>query len=168
MKITSKLVCILLGVVMLFAVSCGDNTSAQIVKEYDSAKSAADVCGISEVTFVPEGFKVSAYRTVYDCVSETEYRKGDAVAVLRIVDAEYTTTNLSGFTDTALADVYTYGDGREFEIESRDGVFACEWQDSYENIRCNISFALIDGEETEFRAAFDQLLNYLDGGTDGE
>lgn len=168
MKITSKFVCIIISVVLLFAVSCSKNAPVDIVKEFDTAQQASEMCGLEAVTFVPEKFEASAYRTVYDRVSETEYRKGDTVAVLRIVSAEYTTTNLSGFTDTSLADVYTYTDGREFDIESRDGVFACEWKDNHAGVECDVSLALMGGEQTEFLSLLEQLLVYLDGGTDGE
>lgn len=164
----SRAICIFLCFLTVFAYSCADNKTVDIVREYNTAESASEVCGLMPVTFVPDEFSVSAYRTVYDYVSETEYTAGEKTAVLRIVSTEYTVSNLSGFTDTGLEDVYTSKDDREFEIESREGVYACEWQSKFGETECNISFVLIGGELSEYRELLDMLLEYLDKGASDE
>ena len=68
-----------------------------------------------------------------------------------MADAGYTITDLSGFADTGLEDVYTHTDGREFEIETRDGVYAVEWRDEYGGKEYLFSLTLFGGELVEMR-----------------
>lgn len=135
---------------------------SEIVREYKTAAEASEACGLAQVDFVPEGYSVAAYRTVYNYVSETEYMNGEKTAVLRIVSTEYNTTNLSGFAETGLAEVYSARDGREFELgRTRENVYTAEWQQSYGGVQCNMSFVLMNGEIGEYKIMLESLLDYL-------
>ena len=160
-----KFLCILSVLCLVFLFSCTDNHTEQIVKEYSTAKEAAEICGILPVDFVPKGYNLSAYRTIYDMVYETEYLSDEKIAVLRMVSDEYSTSNLSGYTDTALHDVYTHSDGRVFEIETRENVFSCEWQENQGENICNLSLVLLNGKSGEFESMLAQTIAYFGGET---
>lgn len=126
--------------------ACARDDRADIVKSFDTAQSAAAHCSFSTApAYVPEGFVPTAFRTYYGIVFETEFsaeKTQERTATLRIVSAEYQVDNLSGYTETALSDVYTAKDGREFEIESRDGMYAAEWSEVFDGKDCNFSFVM--------------------------
>ena len=128
MKVLLRLFCVLFS--FLFLVSCGVNSKTEIIKEHDSSYLAADACGLDEISFVPEGYAPHKYSTLYGIVYECEYRKDEKHSVIRVVPSEFTTTNLSGYTDTLLFEVYSVGE-TDYEIESREGVFACEFKASF-------------------------------------
>ncbi len=154
---------------LLTVFSCAAGKDPGIVKVYDTAEEAGEACCLMPVEYVPEGFHVSAYRTIYGHVSETEYKSEDAVkdgekiAVLRIVSTEYKTENLSGFTDMGLVEVFSPSDKTEFEIETRDGVYAAEWTETFGGDECNISFTLINGENIEeFKKLLEESSKYIE------
>lgn len=157
---------VLLSVICLFtAVSCGNPQKTEVVREWTSYEEVASVCGFDPIQVSFEDYKISARRTVYDIVAETEFvSDNDKKAVLRMVSTEYTVTDLSGFADTGLEDVYTYDDGREFEIETRDGVYAVEWQDRYKGKDYRFSLVLFHGELVEIRRMLKAVLSSCEVG----
>lgn len=146
----------------LIICSCSKQTN-EIVVEHPDAASASAHSGVAEVTFVPEGYEVASHRTVYRFVYETEYTCEEQIAVLRIASTDYSVTNLSGYADTMLFDVYTAKNGREFEIESREGVYAVEWQADFGGKSCNISYVLHGGTEEQFKQQLDSVSAYFYG-----
>lgn len=162
MKISVKLLCTLLCFTLLFSTSCTANKKTEIIKDYKTSALASEACGIQEVRFVPTGFSPERYSSLYGIVYESEYRKDTAYSVLRIVPAEYTTTNLSGYTDTLLYEVYAIGD-IEYEIESREGVFACEFSAAFSGTECDISYTLSGATDKEFRQQLRELVAYISG-----
>ncbi len=147
-----KGVVLLLCFLLLFSsVSCKSQKNGPVT-EVSSREEQAEICGFSPLSVSFPDFSISAYRTVYGIVAETEYTAGsEKHAVLRMADAGYTITDLSGFADTGLEDVYTHTDGREFEIETRDGVYAVEWRDEYGGKEYLFSLTLFGGELVEMR-----------------
>ncbi len=153
-----------------FSLCACEKESENIVKVYDSPLQVSQVTGISPVEYVPNGYKAVAYRSVYDIVSETEYApvvKQDSdspvIAVFRIVDAAFNTSNLSGFEDTALSEVY-YPASRtdlSLSIEARDEFLAVEWQDSFGGKKCKLSLSLTNGTVEEFKKLIDGALEYI-------
>ena len=143
---------LLLCFLLLFSsVSCKSQKSGPVT-EVSSREEQAEICGFSPLPVSFPDFSIFAYRTVYGIVAETEYTAGsEKHAVLRMADAGYTITDLSGFADTGLEDVYTHTDGREFEIETRDGVYAVEWRDEYGGKEYLFSLTLFGGELVEMR-----------------
>ena len=153
-----------------FALASCEKQSDNIVKVHENPEQLSEITGISPIEFVPEGYKVNAYRSVYDIVSETEYlpeNEGDTepavIVVFRIVDAAYNTSNLSGFEDTALSEVY-YPIGRSdlsLSIEARDEFLAVEWQDSFGGKECKLSLSMTNGSIDEFKKIIDEALAYI-------
>ena len=162
MKILFKLLCCILTFSLLFFTSCTDGGKKEIIKEYETSVLASESCGIDDVTFVPNGYKAEKYSTLYGIVYECEYRNDNSYSVLRIVPSEYTTSNLSGYTDTLLFEVYKVGE-TEHEIESREGVFACEFTTEFSGKECDISYVLSGGTADEFKAQLKELVTYLKG-----
>ncbi len=151
--------------VCLFSCNKGEN----LVKVYSNAQELAQVCGIPAITFVPEGYKANAFRTVYDCVAEIEYQpenssnKNPVLVVLRAVDDTVPgITNLSGFEDTHLAESYVPSTSDSFVIgiETRDEYLACEWTGTLETKVCKFSLSMTNGNIDEFKSIIDQVLKY--------
>ena len=161
MNISKRILPALLVLCVLFCTACNKKAQNEIIMEFDTPQAASEHCGMSVVDFVPAGYKPCAYRTVYGFVSETEYEKDGEIAVLRIADAQYNVSNLSGYADTLLYDVYTSRLGGEFEIESREGVFACEWQTDFGGKPCNVSYVLHGGDYDGYKKQLEELLTYL-------
>ena len=147
-----------------------EKESENIVKVYDTPLDVSLVTGIAPVEFVPEGYKAVAFRSVYEIVSETEYRpsgendkNAPKIAVFRMVDAAYSTSNLSGFEDTALTEVYypVFRTDLSLSIEARDEFLAVEWQDSFDGKLCKMSLSLTNGTLSEFKNIIDQTLEYI-------
>ena len=170
------LLTLLSAFLILFLSSCS-NDSEDIVKSYPTAEEAASACGIETVSFVPEGYKAVSYNTVYGFVFETEYKANEiantddemaGIAVLRIADADYKVSNLSGFALAGSADVYTYEDEREFEIKTREGVYMTEWTQNIGDKTCNISYTVFGNGSTDpkdalfnYKMMLEELLEYL-------
>lgn len=146
---------------LVFLCSCTDK-KVEIVKNHENSAIASETCGIAEVNFVPSGFLPERYSSLYGIVYECEYRNEGAYSVLRIVPAEYTTTNLSGFADTLLYEVYKIGD-TEYEIESREGIFACEFRTDFFGTECDVAYTLSGGTDDLFREQLRELVTYLSG-----
>ena len=96
-----------------FSLASCEKQTDNIVKTFETPLQVSQMTGIDPVNYVPDGYKATAFRSVYDIVSETEYIPSEGydkntpkIAVFRIVDAAFSTTNLSGFEDTALSEVY--------------------------------------------------------------
>ncbi len=172
----SFIISLLSAFLILVLSSCSDD-NADIVQSYPTAEEAASLCGIDTVDFVPEGYKAVSFNSVYGFVFETEYKANEiletddemsGIAVLRIADAQYKVSNLSGFANTVSADVYTYEDEREFEIKTRDGVYMAEWKQSVGGKECNISYTVFgNGYDkpkdalSNYKMMLEELLNYL-------
>ena len=156
---TKKLFVVFLALGMLFSfLSCKKQADGPVT-EVSSYAEQAEICGFSPLQINFDGYTVSAYRTVYGIVAETEYAAEDEKrAVLRMADAGYNVQNMSGFADMGLRDVYTYEDGREFEIETRDGVLAVEWEDEYGGAEYRFSLAVFGGTLTETRIMLKSIL----------
>ncbi len=153
-----------------FTLTACEKENENIVKVYDTPGQVSQVTGIPPVEYLPEGYDVVAYRSVYDIVSETEYipvgeknTDSPVIAVFRIVDAAYNTSNLSGFEDTALSEVY-YPASRtdlSLSIEARDEFLAVEWQDTFGGKECKLSLSLTNGTIGEFKKLIDGALEYI-------
>ncbi len=146
---------------LILLCSCAKDEETDIVIRYESAEAAAQAVGFSSPDYIPDEFSVKEHNVIYGIVSETVFTRGDDRAVLRAVNAQYSVSNLSGYLDTALSDVYTSKDGREFEIEYRDGIYAVEWQDKYLNEEYNFSYTRSGCELSEFRADIKELLSVI-------
>lgn len=154
------------AITILFSASCSD-TNEDIIKYHKTATEAAEVCGIKAVEFIPEGYEVLSYKSVYGVVFEAEFapyeKNRDAqsdmaqIAVFRIADAKHNVTNLSGFSNTVSSGIYSHIDGREFEIMTRDGVYMCEWKEAFGEKECNISYTVFGND---MYANKDALENY--------
>ncbi len=145
-------------VVLLLLCSCTKKEETKIVITYDSAQDAAEAVGFASPEYIPDGFDVSEYNVIYGIVSETVYVSGEERGVLRVVNGEYSVSNLSGYLDTSLSDVYTSRDGREFEIEFRDSVYAVEWIDNYLGEEYNFSFTLSGCELSQFKKNIEDII----------
>ena len=173
MTTTRKIACTLLSCVLcassILLSSCKKQTE-DIVESYETAGQVSEVTGVKEINFVPEGYSVSAHRSVYNIVSEVEYaptegndKKNPKIVVFRIVDAVYTTSNLSGFEDTGLSEVY-YPSSRpdlSLSIEARDEFLAVEWSDVYGGRQCNLSLSMTNGTVDEFKKIINGALSYI-------
>lgn len=155
-KLLSACLCLVLCFV---SVSCRKQESDPIVT-VSSRTEQAEICGFTPPDILLDGYAVSSYRTIYGIVAETEYtaEQDEKRAVLRMTDGGYNVNNLSGFTDMGLEDVYTYDDGREFEIETRDGVFAVEWESEYSGKKYKLSLTVFDGTLLDTRILLKQVL----------
>ncbi|MBE6623718.1 MAG: hypothetical protein E7621_06015 [Ruminococcaceae bacterium] len=168
---------VLAAITIFFSASCTD-TDTDIINYYKTAFEAAEVCGIETVDFIPAGYEVLSYNSVYGFVFEAEFKPLETpepaendmaqIAVLRIADAEYNVTNLSGFADAVSCGIYTHSDGSEFEIKTRNGVYMSEWKQTVGETDCNISYSVFGSELSENEDAFNtyktmlsELLDYL-------
>lgn len=156
------------ALLLLTVSSCADKKADDIVISYETPADAAGACGLTAIDFVPEGYNVLSYNSVFGFVYETEYisekindteDEMSGLAVLRVVDSQYNVSNLSGFLDTASAEIYTTEDGKEFEIKTRDGVYMCEWNQTLGDSECNISYTVFGNG---FESKDEALDNYKD------
>ncbi len=165
------------AITVLFLAGCRQK-AADIIEYHKTAAEAAQICGIETVDFVPSGYEVLSYNSVYGFVFETEFKPLEnpeqaenemaQIAVLRIADAKYNVTNLSGFADTVSCGIYNHSDGREFEIKTRNGIYMSEWKQTIGEKDCNISYTVFGSELSENEEAFEtyktmlcELLDYL-------
>ena len=173
-KITRKIfctfLCALICISALFMSSCEKDQTEDIVDVYSTPEEVSAVTGVKAITFVPDGFITSAHRSVYDIVSEVEYtptegtdKKYPKIVVFRAVDMVYTVSNLSGFEDTGLKEVY-YPASRSdlsLSIEGRDEFLAVEWQDNFGGRQCRLSLSMTNGTIDEFKKIINGVLSYL-------
>lgn len=165
----SAIIAIIVCTIAVFLVSCKKEDDS-IVKVFDDPYQVAQTTGLKEIELVPDGYKVSAHRTVYDIVSEAEYiptegydKKNPKIVVFRAVESIYSITNLSGFENTALSEVY-YPPMRSdlsLSIEARDEFLAVEWQDIFGGKECKLSISLTNGSIDEFKSIINQTLEYI-------
>ncbi|MBE6571603.1 MAG: hypothetical protein E7656_05115 [Ruminococcaceae bacterium] len=161
---------ILSALILTSCIFACEKQSEDIVEHFDTPVEVSDITGVEPIEFVPEGYKIAAHRAVYDIVSEVEYtpvegtdKKYPKIAVFRAVDAIFSTTNLSGFADTALTEVYypaLRGD-LSLSIEARDEFLAVEWSDTFGGKECNFSLSLTNGSVEEFKNIIDGALEYI-------
>ena len=161
---------VLAAITVLFLAGCGQK-AADIIEYHKTAAEAAQICGIEAVDFVPSGYEVLSYNSVYGFVFEAEFKPLEnpqqsqnemaEIAVLRIADAKYNVTNLSGFADTVSCGIYTHSDSREFEIKTRNGVYMSEWKQTIGKIDCNISYTVFGSEFSENKEAFETYITML-------
>lgn len=135
--------------------SCQRQEKSEIVTEVESAEALGQICGFSPLT--PDFSEVGeltpqAYRSLYGFVAETEYSGENGLsAIFRMADGGYNVSNLSGYTDMGLEDVYIYSDEIEFEILTREHVYACEWRGTVDGTEYQFSLTLTDGSLVDMR-----------------
>lgn len=167
----TKISAVILSALLFASCFCAcEKQSEDIVKHFDTPMEVSDITGVAPIEFVPEGYKIAAHRAVYDIVSEVEYTPTEGtdkdfpkIAVFRAVDAVFSTTNLSGFADTALSEVYypaVRGD-LSLSIEERDEFLAVEWTDTFGGKECKMSLSLTCGSVDEFKKIIDGALEYI-------
>lgn len=148
--------------------SCERKNDTAIIVEAKNAEELGALCGFSPLT--PDFSDVdsltpSAYRALYGFVAETEYvGENGLTAIFRMADGGYTVSNLSGYADMGLEDVYAYSENIEFEILTREHVYACEWRGAVDGIDYQFSLTLIDGTLVDMRKLLRTIPDLCDDG----
>ncbi len=135
--------------------SCERKSDTEIIVEAKNVEELGELCGFSPLT--PDFSDVSSlmpstYRALYGFVAETEYfGENGLTAIFRMADGGYTVSNLSGYADMGLEDIYVYSETIEFEILTREHVYACEWRGTVDGVDYQFSLTLIDGTLVDMR-----------------